>query len=71
MSQHENLVPRLLRLMVFRVVIVTFLLGVTAFIQIKGTESLTAAPPSLVYIIIIATYLLSFLYLLLLKIIRV
>jgi len=56
--------------MFFRVVIVTFLLGVTAFIQIKGTESLTAASLPLVYIIIIATYLLSFLYLLLLKIIK-
>jgi two-component system sensor histidine kinase PilS (NtrC family) len=57
--------------MFFRVVIVTFLLGVTAFIQIKGTESLTAASLSLVYAIIIATYLLSFIYLVLLKTIKI
>ncbi|MDY6990204.1 MAG: ATP-binding protein [Thermodesulfobacteriota bacterium] len=71
MSQLHDLVPRLRRLMFFRVVIVTFLLGVTAFIQIKGTESLTAASLSWVYIIIIATYLLSFLYLVLLKTIKI
>ena len=71
MSQVHDLVPRLRRLMFFRVVIVTFLLGVTAFIQIKGTESLTAASLSWVYVIIIATYLLSFLYLLLLKTIKI
>ena len=53
--------------MFLRVVIVTFLLGITAFIQIKGTESLTASSLSLVYFIVIITYLLSFLYLLLLK----
>jgi two-component system sensor histidine kinase PilS (NtrC family) len=53
--------------MFLRVVIVTFLLGITAFIQIKGTESLTASSLSLVYLIVITTYLLSFLYLLLLK----
>ncbi|MDY6836667.1 MAG: ATP-binding protein [Thermodesulfobacteriota bacterium] len=71
MSQVHDLDPRLRRLMFFRVVIVTFLLGVTAFIQIKGTESLTAASLSWVYIIIIATYLLSFLYLVLLKTIKI
>jgi two-component system sensor histidine kinase PilS (NtrC family) len=57
--------------MFFRVVIVTFLLGITAFIQIKGTESLKAASLSWVYVIIIATYLLSFLYLVLLKTIKI
>lgn len=71
MSQVHDLVPRLRRLMFFRVVIVTFLLGVTAFIQIRGTESLTAASLSWVYIIIIATYLLSFLYLVLLRTIKI
>ncbi|MCK4487315.1 MAG: hypothetical protein KAU38_11210, partial [Desulfobacterales bacterium] len=65
--QKEALVRRLRRLMFFRVAIVTFLLGITAFIQIKGTESLTAASLSSVYFIIIITYFLSFLYLLLLK----
>lgn len=65
--QKENLVRRLRRLMFFRVAIVTFLLGITAFIQIKGTESVTAASLSSVYFIIIITYFLSFLYLLLLK----
>jgi len=71
MSQIHDLVPRLRRLMFFRVVIVTFLLGVTAFIQIKGTESLTAASLSWTYVVIIATYLLSFLYLVLLKTIKI
>jgi two-component system sensor histidine kinase PilS (NtrC family) len=56
--------------MFFRVAIVTFLLGITAFIQIKGTKSLTATSLSSVYFIIIITYFLSFLYLLLLKRIR-
>ncbi len=65
--QKEASVRRLRRLMFFRVAIVTFLLGITAFIQIKGTESVTAASLSSVYFIIITTYFLSFLYLLLLK----
>lgn len=70
LPQKEGLVRRLRRLMFFRVAIVTFLLGITAFIQIKGTKSLTATSLSSVYFIIIITYFLSFLYLLLLKRIR-
>jgi two-component system sensor histidine kinase PilS (NtrC family) len=53
--------------MFFRVVIVTFLLGIAAFIQIKGTESLPGVSLTSVYFIITITYFLSFLYLLLLK----
>jgi len=56
--------------MFFRVAIVTFLLGIAAFIQIKGTEALPGASLTFVYIIILLTYFLSFLYLFLLKIIK-
>lgn len=53
--------------MFFRVVIITFLLGIAAFIQIKETKSLTTASLSSLYFIITITYLFSFLYLFLLK----
>lgn len=53
--------------MFLRVVMVTFLLGIAAFIQLKGTESLPGASLTSVYIIILLTYFLSFLYLLLIK----
>ncbi|MFH1674539.1 MAG: ATP-binding protein [Pseudomonadota bacterium] len=53
--------------MFFRVAIVTFLFGIAAFIQIKGTESLPAPSLTSVYFIITTTYFLSFLYLILLK----
>ena len=56
--------------MFLRVVIVTFLLGIAAFIQIKGTEALPETSITSLYIIILLTYFLSFLYLLLLKTIK-
>ena len=56
--------------MFLRVVIVTFLLGIAAFIQVKGTEVLSEVSLGLVYYIILLTYILSFLYLFLLKIIK-
>lgn len=49
--------------MFYRVVIVTFLLGITALIQMKGTESRTIASLSSVCFIIVVTYFLSFVYL--------
>jgi two-component system sensor histidine kinase PilS (NtrC family) len=66
--QEESLTGRLRWLMFFRVAIVTFLLGVAAFIQIKGTESLLRTSLTSIYFIILLTYFLSFLYLFLLKI---
>ncbi|MBW2645697.1 MAG: PAS domain S-box protein [Deltaproteobacteria bacterium] len=65
--QKEDLTSRLRWLMFFRVAIVTFLFGIAAFIQIKGTESLPAPSLTSVYFIITTTYFLSFLYLILLK----
>ncbi|RLC29297.1 MAG: hypothetical protein DRH37_07805 [Deltaproteobacteria bacterium] len=55
------------RLMFLRVVVVTFLLGVAGFIQIKGTQQL--APPGIphVFSIIIVIYFLSLLYVLIFK----
>jgi len=53
--------------MFLRVVIVTFLLGIAAFIQIKGTSALPGASLTSLYIIILLTYFLSFLYLLLIR----
>ena len=65
--QKESPVRRLRRLMLLRVVIVTFILGIAAFIQFKGTKPLPAASISSVYSVIIITYFLSFLYLTLIK----
>lgn len=53
--------------MLLRVVIVTFILGIAAFIQLKGTKPLPAASISSVYSIIVATCFLSLLYLALIK----
>jgi len=56
--------------MFFRVAVVTFLLGIAAFVQIKGTRSLPDASIVYLYSIIIITYFLTFIYLLLLKILE-
>ncbi|MBN1277247.1 MAG: PAS domain S-box protein [Deltaproteobacteria bacterium] len=66
-QSEENLHHRLGWLMFLRVIIATFLLGIAAFIQIKGTKSLPDESINRVYIIIIVTYFLSFFYLLLSK----
>ena len=66
----NSLYRRLRRLVFLRVVILTFLLGITAFIQIKGLESLPKVSLISIYFIILLTYFLSFLYLFLLKIIK-
>ena len=56
--------------MLARVIIVTFLLGIIAFIEIKETEALPRLSISSLYVIILFTYFLSVLYLFLLKFIR-
>jgi len=68
--QKENLVTRVRWLMLARVIIVTFLLGIIAFIEIKETEALPRLSISSLYVIILFTYFLSVLYLFLLKFIR-
>ena len=68
--QKENLVARVRWLMLARVAIVTFLLGITALSEIRGTESLLKESVSSLYIIILLTYFLSITYLFLLKLIK-
>ena len=63
----ENTLVRLRWLMFLRVAIVSFLLGIAAFIQLQGTKSLPPAALYFVYIIIGTTYFLSILYTFLLK----
>jgi two-component system sensor histidine kinase PilS (NtrC family) len=66
----NRLEKRLRWLMFFRVVIVTLLLSITIFIQITGAESLPQTALAPVYFIITLTYLLSFAYLFITKIIK-
>ncbi len=61
---------RLRWLIFFRVVIITFLLGITTFIRIKETEPSLQPTLAPVYFIIALTYLLSFAYLFIPKIIK-
>jgi len=65
--KQENTVRRLRRLMLGRVVVGTFLLGIAAFIQIKGTQPLLFGSIPHVSSIIVVTYLLSLLYVFILK----
>ncbi|MBW1829016.1 MAG: hypothetical protein JRI74_06315, partial [Deltaproteobacteria bacterium] len=58
------------RLMLLRVIVVTFLLGIAAFIQVKSSQALQAEIFAPIYSIIIATYVLSLLYILFLKVIK-
>ncbi len=59
--------PRVQRLTLFRVVIASFLLLIAAIIQFRMSESLPAASIRATYIIIVITYLLSIVYVFLLK----
>ncbi|OIP88948.1 MAG: hypothetical protein AUK24_07085 [Syntrophaceae bacterium CG2_30_49_12] len=68
--QNENLTTRVRWLMLARVAIVTFLLGITALSEIRGTESLLKESVASLYIIILLTYFLSIIYLFLLKHVR-
>ncbi len=67
----DNSLERRFRwLIFFRVVIATFLLGITTFIRIKETEPSLQAALAPVYFIIALTYLLSFAYFFIPKIIK-
>ncbi|MBU2262054.1 MAG: PAS domain S-box protein [Proteobacteria bacterium] len=66
----ENMTYSLRRQMLARIFIVTFLLGIAAFVDIKEMEPLSAISASALFKIIILTYVLSLLYLLLLKYVR-
>ena len=59
--------PRVQRLTLFRVVIASFLLFIAAIIQFRMPESLPAASIRATYIIVAFTYLLSIVYVFLLK----
>jgi two-component system, NtrC family, sensor histidine kinase PilS len=63
----ENTTPRLRWLMLSRVAIVTFLLGIATFVEVKEMETLSAISASTLFKTILLTYILSILYLFLLK----
>jgi two-component system sensor histidine kinase PilS (NtrC family) len=69
-TDEENVTSRLRWLMASRVAIVTFLLGIATFIEIKGTEPFSYISLPLLFIIIFITYLISIIYIILLKIVR-
>jgi two-component system, NtrC family, sensor histidine kinase PilS len=66
----ENMTPRLRWLMLSRVAIVTFLLGIATFVEVKGMETLSAISVSTLFKTILLTYILSIGYLFLLKHLR-
>jgi two-component system sensor histidine kinase PilS (NtrC family) len=66
----DNLTSRLRWLMISRVAIVTFLLGIATFVEVKGMGTLSVISASTLFKTILLTYILSIVYLLLLKYIR-
>ena len=66
----ENATTRLRWLMLSRVAIVTFLLGIATFVEIKGMQTLSAISASTLFKTILLTYILSIVYLFLLKYVR-
>ncbi len=66
----DNLTSRLRWLMLSRVAIVTFLLGIATFVEVKGMGTLSAISASTLFKTILLTYILSIVYLSLLKYIR-
>jgi two-component system sensor histidine kinase PilS (NtrC family) len=66
----EYMTSRIRWLMLARVIIVTFLLGLATFIEMKEMESLLAISASTLFKTILLTYILSILFLFLLKYIR-
>jgi len=66
----ENATSRLRWLMLSRVAIVTFLLGIATFVEIKGMQTLSAISASTLFKMILLTYILSIVYLFLLKYVR-
>ena len=66
----DNMTSRLRWLMLSRVAIVTFLLGIATFVEVKGMGTLSAISASTLFKTILLTYILSIVYLSLLKYIR-
>ncbi|MCX5821368.1 MAG: ATP-binding protein [Deltaproteobacteria bacterium] len=66
----ENTTPRLRWLMLSRVAIVTFLLGIATFVDVKGMETISTISASTLFKTILLTYILSIVYLFLLKYVR-
>jgi two-component system sensor histidine kinase PilS (NtrC family) len=66
----ENTTSRLRWLMLSRVAIVTFLLGIATFVEVKGMQTLSAISASTLFKTILLTYILSIVYLFLLKYVR-
>ncbi len=70
MLHEENMASRLRWLVISRVAIVTFLLGITTFFNIQKTELLPETSITSLYIIFALTYFLSVVYLILLKFVK-
>ena len=70
MLHEESIVSRLRWLIISRVAIVTFLLGITTFFKIQKIELLTETSIVSLYIIFALTYFLSVIYLFLLKFVK-
>lgn len=69
-QEQKNASPRVQWLIFFRLAIVSFLLGIVAIIQFKLPDSLPIASIHAIYILVTITYLLSVLYVFLLKLIK-
>jgi two-component system sensor histidine kinase PilS (NtrC family) len=63
----ENVTSRLRWLMLSRIAIVTFILGIATFVEVKGMETLSTISASTLFKTILLTYILSIVYLFLLK----
>ena len=68
--QEENIPARLKWLMLSRIAVATFLLGITFFINIRKTEPLPETSFTALYALMLLTYLLSIIYVFLPKFIR-
>jgi two-component system sensor histidine kinase PilS (NtrC family) len=66
----DNVTSRLRWLMLSRLAIVTFLLGIATFVEVKGMGTLSAISASTLFKTILLTYILSIVYLSLLKYVR-
>jgi two-component system sensor histidine kinase PilS (NtrC family) len=68
--QKENISVRLRWLLLTRITIATFLLGITVFINIRKTELLPETSVTALYVLILLTYLLSIIYIIIPKFIQ-
>jgi two-component system sensor histidine kinase PilS (NtrC family) len=66
----KYMTDRIRWLMLARVIIVSFILGVAAFVEMMGMESLATISPGILFKATLLTYFLSFLFLFLLKSLR-